>query len=315
MQVEPLPAQLLDDLTGPRDPLMLSPLAGRRDRPQIHPVPAHMQVFRVLVHAGHLDSRHQLDPSCSPAACSASGTPAIASWSVSARVVTPAFAASATTSAGASCPSDTVECDLKLDQHGADPIKRLGLVRSGGPPEETCERLGKAPPQGSVAVFVGGPPDLTSACHINRLRRRVQEGPHSQPRRDRHPGCPHAEGDGHRVRRRLFRDRPRRAARAGGRRGLPDRPGCPGRELPERHEDHRHRQGGGRRGDPSRLRLPRRERRLRPRLRRGGDRLHRPAAGGDRIDGLEDAGARDHGRGRGADRPRRHRARQGRRGG
>ena len=65
---------------------------------------------------------------------------------------------------------------------------------------------------------------------------------------------------------------------------------------------------GRRRGDPSRLRLPRRERRLRPRLRRGRDRLHRPAAGGDRGDGLEDAGARDHGRGRGADRARRDRA-------
>ena len=44
-----------------------------------------------------------------------------------------------------------------------------------------------------------------------------------------------------------------------------------------------------------------------------GHRLHRPAAGGDRSDGLEDPGARDHGRGRGADRPRRDRARRGRR--
>ena len=69
----------------------------------------------------------------------------------------------------------------------------------------------------------------------------------------------------------------------------------------------------GRRGDPSRLRLPRRERRDGPRLRRGRDHLDRPAAGGDRSDGLEDQGARDHGRGRGADRARRDRARQGRR--
>ena len=44
----------------------------------------------------------------------------------------------------------------------------------------------------------------------------------------------------------------------------------------------------GAEGDPSRLRLPRRERRVRPRLRRGRHRLHRPAAGGDRSDGLED---------------------------
>ena len=40
---------------------------------------------------------------------SASGTPATASWSVSASVVTPALAASSTTPAGANCPSETVE--------------------------------------------------------------------------------------------------------------------------------------------------------------------------------------------------------------
>ena len=38
-----------------------------------------------------------------------------------------------------------------------------------------------------------------------------------------------------------------------------------------------------------------------------------PPAGGDRSDGLEDPGARDHGGGRGADRPRLDRGRQGRR--
>ena len=164
----------------------------------------------------------------------------------------------------------------------------------------------------------GGTPMRATALaprHINRLRRRVREGADSQPRRDRDPGRPDAEGDGDRVRRRLLGDRPRRAARARGRRGLPDRPGGAGRELPERREDHRDRQGGRGRGDPSRLRLPRRERRLRPRLRRGRHRLHRPAGRGDRSDGLEDAGARDHGRGRGADRARRDRAGQGRRGG
>ena len=48
---------------------------------------------------------------CSLAARAASATPAIASWSVSASVVTPASAAFATTSAGSSWPSETVECD------------------------------------------------------------------------------------------------------------------------------------------------------------------------------------------------------------
>ncbi len=148
---------------------------------------------------------------------------------------------------------------------------------------------------------------------MNRLRRRVREGPDSQSRRDRDPGRPHAEGDGHPLGRCLLRNRPRRAARARGRRGLPDRPRRARRELPEHRQDHRYGEGGRGRGDPPGLRLPRRERRLRPRLRRGRDRLHRTAAGGDRRDGLEDAGARDHGRGRGADRARRHRAGQGRR--
>src|SRR5262245_55976049 len=45
----------------------------------------------------------------STAAALASPSPSIASWSVSARVVTPAFAAAATTAAGGSSPSETVE--------------------------------------------------------------------------------------------------------------------------------------------------------------------------------------------------------------
>ena len=51
-----------------------------------------VEVFGVLVDAGHLHRRHQLDPQ-PPAAATASATPAIASWSVSASVVTPASAA------------------------------------------------------------------------------------------------------------------------------------------------------------------------------------------------------------------------------
>jgi hypothetical protein len=43
------------------------------------------------------------------AASPASATPSIASWSVRARVVTPASAADATTSAGGSSPSEYVE--------------------------------------------------------------------------------------------------------------------------------------------------------------------------------------------------------------
>ncbi len=46
-----------------------------------------------------------------------------------------------------------------------------------------------------------------------------------------------------------------------------------------------------------------------------GHRLHRPAARGDRSDGLEDAGARDHGRGGRADRAGSDGAGKGRRGG
>ncbi len=67
-----------------------------------------------------------------------------------------------------------------------------------------------------------------SALRINRLRRRVPEGPHCQPRRDRHPRCPHPEGDGHRLGRRLLGDRSRRSPCAGGRRGFSDRPRGPG---------------------------------------------------------------------------------------
>ena len=43
-------------------PLLLRPLAGGRDLLEVDPVAADVQVFGVLVHAGHLDRRHQLDP-------------------------------------------------------------------------------------------------------------------------------------------------------------------------------------------------------------------------------------------------------------
>ena len=51
--------------------------------------------------------------SCSSAACSASSTPLTVSWSVSANNLTPAAAAAATTSRGASSPSEWMECDWR----------------------------------------------------------------------------------------------------------------------------------------------------------------------------------------------------------
>jgi hypothetical protein len=61
-QLEALAPQVLDDLPGPRAPLLLRPLARRRDLLQVDPVAADVQVFGIAVDAGHLDSRHQLDP-------------------------------------------------------------------------------------------------------------------------------------------------------------------------------------------------------------------------------------------------------------
>ena len=58
------------------------------------------------------------------------------------------------------------------------------------------------------------------------------------------------------------------------------------------------RQAHRRAGDPSRLRLPVGERRLRRGLRRGRHRLHRPAAGGDPRDGLQERGQDADGEGR-----------------
>ena len=61
VEVEPLAAELLDDLPGPGHPLVLGPLAGGGDRPEVDPVAADVEVFGELVDAGHLDRRHQLD--------------------------------------------------------------------------------------------------------------------------------------------------------------------------------------------------------------------------------------------------------------
>ena len=74
------------------------------------------------------------------------------------------------------------------------------------------------------------------------------------------------------------------------------------RKLPERRRDHRRREALGCAGDPSRLRIPVRERDVRRRLRARRRGVHRPAAGGDRGDGLEIRGEGDHGARRRADR-------------
>ena len=91
-------------------------------------------------------------------------------------------------------------------------------------------------------------------------------------------------------------------------------PGAPVRELPARRARARRGAARGRRRDPPGLRLPGRERRLRARrARREGIVVDRPAAGGDRGDGLQDRRApADVGRRR-ADRARHDRARRGRR--
>ena len=141
---------------------------------------------------------------------------------------------------------------LQLDQHRSDKLlptcdaeRCLGLaaLRSGKgmAAAQARDGHGHAEPADSAqrgARFRRFP---VLPPRMNRLRRRVPEGAHSQPRRDRDPRRPHAEGDGHRLGRRLLGDRPRRAARARGRRGLPDRPRGPGRELPEHRQDHRRR--------------------------------------------------------------------------
>ena len=62
VDVEAVLAQVRDDLPGPRHPLVLRPLTGGGDLPQVDPVPADVEVVGVLVHARHLDRRHQLDP-------------------------------------------------------------------------------------------------------------------------------------------------------------------------------------------------------------------------------------------------------------
>ena len=86
------------------------------------------------------------------AASSASAIPSIASWSVSASVVTPAFAAAATTSAGGSSPSETVEWIEGRSSGGAGyedlaqrPTTRCARRSSWPPPATSRSRARSSP--------------------------------------------------------------------------------------------------------------------------------------------------------------------------
>ena len=108
-----------------------------------------------------------------------------------------------------------------------------------------------------------------------------RHAPHDPPRadresrRDRGAHHPHAARTRHDVDRDLQRARPRRAARADGRRGLPDRRRSLARELPEPRARDRHREAREGRRDSSRLRVLRRERDVRGALRARRTRVHR----------------------------------------
>ena len=136
----------------------------------------------------------------------------------------------------------------------------------------------------------------------------VRQGSGRKQGRDRDPHLPHAAGDGHRLGRRVLGGRPRITVRGPRRRGLPDRPRTGRRELPDVRDDHPHRPAGGSRGGAPGVRIPCRERKLRARMRRGRPRVRRPAAGGDRRDGLQDQRPAGDGGGRRAGDPRHQRA-------
>ena len=93
-------------------------------------------------------------------------------------------------------------------------------------------------------------------------------------------------------------------------RGVPDRAGSGGRELSEDRDARRHRAARRCRRRASGLRVPRRERRVRAGGRGRRARVDRPAAGGDRADGLEDPCAAGDGGGGRADHPRYDRSRR-----
>ena len=127
------------------------------------------------------------------------------------------------------------------------------------------------------------------ACRrASNSERNVQEDPDREPGRDRLPGDQDGAADGDRDRRGLFGRRCARTACENGGRGGAARAAAGVGILSRRRADHRRLQGDRRRGGASRLRLPFRARELRQGAGQGEDRLHRPAAEGDRRDGRQD---------------------------
>ena len=113
MTSTPCCVEPLDDLLRAVDPLLLGALAGGRDRLEVDPVAADVEVLGVARARTTSRPRGRSRSRASAAAALASATPAIPSWSVSAITVTPASAAARATSAGASWPSETVEWDWR----------------------------------------------------------------------------------------------------------------------------------------------------------------------------------------------------------
>ena len=96
----------------------------------------------------------------------------------------------------------------------------------------------------------------------------------------------------------VFRRGPGGAACAQGRRGVPHWAGASGRVVPERGQNSRCGATLRRGSDPSGLRLPFRECEVRAGLRGCRREVHRADCGIDGDDGVEDAGAPEHGEGR-----------------
>ena len=169
------------------------------------------------------------------------------------------------------------------------PVVVLGKVPDV---EDDDERHGGGPRHGQLIGEAHGRGEYAGDAAVHQGSRR-------QPRRDRGPDLPHAARARRSAGRRLLRSRPRLAPRrASPTRRTSSAPGTPAESYLNQERILDAAQRAGRRGRPPGLRVPRRERRLRARGRGRRPRLDRPAAGGDRADGLEGRGAPDDERGR-----------------